>query len=232
MGPEGPAAQEPAGGESQSAPEPVHRERLNGVVRATRVEPAGRHPARGGALVEPDEGDRGPDRPAQTVCCVDHGVTVVPPARRRASATWVRSAGAGTDAASASSRTRYLPRCSSGAHKFATARTRRRNVLRTTAPPQSRPIAYPTWGKTPCSWSRAGTNTARTGPLDARAFERCRSAKAARVVIRPTDRGDMGPQTVSRWRPLSRRDFTMDLPARVDMRLRNPWVFARFRVLG
>jgi hypothetical protein len=39
-------------------------------------------------------------------------------------------------------------------------------------------------------------------------------------------------QTVRRWRPLSRRDFKMARPARVDMRLRKPWVLARFRVLG
>ncbi len=42
----------------------------------------------------------------------------------------------------------------------------------------------------------------------------------------------MAPQTVSRWRPLSRRDFKMARPALVDMRFRNPWVRARFRVLG
>ena len=75
--------------------------------------------------------------------------------------------------------------------------------------------------------------SARTGPLEARARERCSFAKAARLVIRPTVRaGTSGPQTVRRWRPLSRRDFKMARPARVDMRLRNPWVRARFRVLG
>ena len=51
--------------------------------------------------------------------------------------------------------------------------------------------------------------------------------------MRPTVRaGTRGPQTVRRWRPLSRRDFKMARPARVDMRLRNPWVRARFRVFG
>ena len=50
----------------------------------------------------------------------------------------------------------------------------------------------------------------------------------------PSDRRrrHLGPQTVSRWRPLSRRDFRIARPARVDMRLRKPWVLARFRVLG
>ncbi len=51
----------------------------------------------------------------------------------------------------------------------------------------------------------------------------------------PADRrcGHLGrPQTVRRWRPLSRRDFRIERPARVDMRLRNPWVLARFRVFG
>jgi hypothetical protein len=52
-------------------------------------------------------------------------------------------------------------------------------------------------------------------------------------VMRPTVRaGTGGPQTVRRWRPLSRRDFKMARPARVDMRLRNPWVRALFRVFG
>jgi hypothetical protein len=39
-------------------------------------------------------------------------------------------------------------------------------------------------------------------------------------------------QTVRRWRPLSRRDFKMARPARVDIRLRKPCVFALLRVLG
>ena len=51
--------------------------------------------------------------------------------------------------------------------------------------------------------------------------------------MRPTVRaGTRGPQTVRRWRPLSRRDFKMARPARVDMRLRNPWVRALFLVFG
>ena len=76
-------------------------------------------------------------------------------------------------------------------------------------------------------------NVTRTGPLAPRARERCSSANAARRVMRPTVRGGTkGLQTVRRWRPLSRRDFRIALPARVDMRLRKPWVLARFRVLG
>ena len=43
---------------------------------------------------------------------------------------------------------------------------------------------------------------------------------------------EVRPQTVRRWRPLRRRDFKMARPARVDIRLRNPCVRARFRVLG
>jgi hypothetical protein len=39
-------------------------------------------------------------------------------------------------------------------------------------------------------------------------------------------------QTVSLWRPLSRRDFRIARPARVDMRFRKPWVLARFRLFG
>ena len=114
-----------------------------------------------------------------------------------------------------------------------TARARRRSVFRVTALPQRRPIANPTWGNTPGARSSAGTKRALTGPQAPRARERCNAAKAVRLVIRPTVRaGTRGPQTVSRWRPLSRRDFKMARPARVDMRLRNPCVRARFRVFG
>ncbi len=44
--------------------------------------------------------------------------------------------------------------------------------------------------------------------------------------------GARAAQTVRRWRPLSRRDFRMARPARVDMRLRKPCVLARLRVFG
>ena len=44
--------------------------------------------------------------------------------------------------------------------------------------------------------------------------------------------GARAAQTVRRWRPLSRRDFKMARPARVDMRLRKPCVLARLRVFG
>jgi hypothetical protein len=37
---------------------------------------------------------------------------------------------------------------------------------------------------------------------------------------------------VSRLRPLSRRRFSIERPARVRMRARNPWVRARFRFFG
>ena len=70
----------------------------------------------------------------------------------------------------------------------------------------------------------------------------CRSSPArgtAAAAQRQRESGSFQPsgwaraaQTVSRWRPLSRLDFKMALPARVDMRLRKPWVLARFRVFG
>lgn len=44
--------------------------------------------------------------------------------------------------------------------------------------------------------------------------------------------GPRAAQTVRRWRPLSRRDFKMARPARVDMRLRKPCVLALFLVFG
>jgi hypothetical protein len=94
-------------------------------------------------------------------------------------------------------------------------------------------MAYPTCGNTPGTPSCTGVKLTWTGPLAPRHLDRCRSENAPRLVIRPTLRaGTRPPQTVRRWRPLSRRDFKMARPARVDMRLRNPWVRARFRVLG
>ena len=60
-----------------------------------------------------------------------------------------------------------------------------------------------------------GRGRRRPGPARStpRARERCSSAKAVRVVIRPTVRaGTWVAQTVSRWRPLSRRDFRMARP--------------------
>jgi hypothetical protein len=51
---------------------------------------------------------------------------------------------------------------------------------------------------------------------------------AAHAVIRREHRG----QAARRARPLRRREDKMDRPARVRMRRRNPWVFARRRLLG
>jgi hypothetical protein len=47
-----------------------------------------------------------------------------------------------------------------------------------------------------------------------------------------TWRGTCSPQTLRRRRPLSRRARMMARPPRVDIRLRKPWVLARFRVFG
>ena len=42
----------------------------------------------------------------------------------------------------------------------------------------------------------------------------------------------MKPQADSRSRPLERRAARMDRPARVRIRIRKPWVFARRRLFG
>ena len=230
--PEGTAAHEPPGRQGQSPPKAEHRERLDGIVRAARIEPARRHPARGRALVHPDEGDGRPGRTAPRSLGRAHRSPHACPARRSAVATSARSSAGASDAAPGPRRTRYEPRGSRGASARTTSRARRRSRLRTTAVPHWRPIAYPTCGNNPGVPSSTGAKRARTGPLDPRTRERCSSAKAARLVIRPTFRAGTMPQTVRRWRPLSRRDFRMARPARVDMRLRKPWVFARLRVLG
>jgi hypothetical protein len=79
-----------------------------------------------------------------------------------------------------------MPRGSSFAMLRADSRMRRRRELRTTAFPQCFPIAYPTWGYTPSTPGATGVKTARTGPLVARARERCSWPNAALVWILPT----------------------------------------------
>ncbi len=233
VGAEGPTTQEPASGQGEAPPEPVGGERLNGIVGAARVEPAGGHAPRCSALIGREERHGHADRSAQGGNRPAHALTALRPARASAPTTSARNSAGASSAAPGSSRTKYDPRGRRWASDRTTARARRRSEFRTTAPPQRRPIAYPTWGNTPGSLSSAGTKAALTGPQAPRARERCSSAKTARLVIRPTVRaGTLRLQTVRRWRPLSRRDFKMARPARVDMRLRNPWVRARFRVLG
>ncbi len=231
--PEGPAAQESSGAQRQASPEAMLREGLHGVGRAARIEATGRDSPRGGALVGGDQGHHDPNGQAAPGFGAAHAVTRLRPAFRSAFATSSRNTAGVSAAAAGSSRTRKVPRANFGAVQRATSRARRLSEFRTTAPPQFRPIAYATWGYTPVSPLGAGANVTRTGPLAPRARERCSSANAARRVMRPTVRtGTRRPQTVRRWRPLSRRDFKMARPARVDMRLRNPWVRARFRVFG
>jgi hypothetical protein len=209
----------------------MHRESLHCVGGATRVEAAGGDAARGCTLVGGDERHCRPDRKAVPGLGAAHAAAR--PAFTSALATSWRNAAGSAAAACGSSRNRYDPRGRTGASARTTSRARRRSEFRVTALPQWRPIAYATWGNTPPSPASAGTNVTRTGPLDPRARERCSSANAARRVMRPTVRaGTRSTQTVRRWRPLSRRDFKIARPARVDMRLRNPWVRALFRVFG
>src|ERR1700733_9459535 len=231
--PEGATAQQASGAQGQAAPETVDREGFYRVGGAARIEAAGRDPAGGRTLVGGHQGHRHPDGEAPRGVGAAHAGTWACPAFTRAVATSSRNTEGASSAAAGSSHTRYVPRARVGAADRTTSRARRRSELRTTAPPQRRPIAYATCGNTPGSPISARTNVARTGPLAPRARERCSSANAARRVMRPTVRtGTRGLQTVRRWRPLSRREFRMARPARVDMRLRNPWVRALFRVFG
>ncbi len=123
-------------------------------------------------------------------------------------ATSARKVAGEAETESGEKRSRKRPRGSRCASLRITARARRRRRLRTTAEPHWRLIAKPTWGNTSLegdgedlhgageagsgacesekTWSGAGAKTARTEPLEPRARERCSSAKAARLVIRPT----------------------------------------------
>jgi len=81
-----------------------------------------------------------------------------------------------------------MPRGRPGPAARATSRMRRRRALRVTALPHFLLIAYPTWGYTPGTAASTATKVTRTGPLLARALERCACANAARVWILPTVR--------------------------------------------
>ena len=232
---EGPAADEPSRREGESAPEAVLSEGIDRVVRAARVETTRGHAARSRGLVRLYDPDGSPHGSTETALAA-HGRTGADwDARCIARCTSAANVARLVRAAVGSTRRRYVPRGRVAAIARADSRIRRRREFRTTAFPQCFPIAYPTCGYTPGESGATGTKVARTGPQLARARERCNCPKAVRLWILPTVRagtGSSAAQTVSRWRPLSRRDFKMALPARVDMRLRKPWVLARFRVFG
>jgi hypothetical protein len=94
---------------------------------------------------------------------------------------------------------------------------------------QSRTLPGDIRQKSPREQAQRWRGPARSwrGRVSAAAVRRQRGSE----LFQPSERA-RAAQTVRRWRPLSRRDFKMALPARVDMRLRNPWVLARFRVFG
>src|ERR1700722_17798232 len=175
VGPKGAAAQQAAGPQGQTPPETVDGEGLDRVRGAARVKAARRDPARGRALIGGDQGDRRPDGAAAGVEVVAHTGSLSRPAFMSAVATSSRNTGGGRAAAPGSSRTRHVPRGRVGAAARTTSRARRRSEFRTTPPPQSRPMAYATWGNTPRSPGGAGTKVARTGPQAPRARERCSS---------------------------------------------------------
>ena len=72
MGTEGSTADQAFGRQGQPGPESVLGERLNGVVRAARVEAARRDPARGRTLVRQDRADRRPRRQVRRCSGVFH----------------------------------------------------------------------------------------------------------------------------------------------------------------
>src|SRR5580704_6723404 len=106
VGPEGTAAQQAPGAQSQAAPEAVHGERLDRVGRTTRIEAAGRDPARGCPLVRGDQGHRHPYGQAVLGFGAGHATTLSRPALRSAVSTSPRNTEGSTAAAPGSSRTR------------------------------------------------------------------------------------------------------------------------------
>ena len=226
------AAQQPSGRQREAPPEAVYREGLDGIARAARIEAArgetpGRHP-----LVGRQQGDRRTDRQAEV-----GGAT---PSRADRRAGSLQCGGhIGTQRG-------RRPLCRSWLEPDEKGPPRQRPCLgvHDRSGPAAERVPHnggPTasadciadLGKYSCravlgrdEGGLHGT-AGRPGPG---ALQR-REGSAGRD---PSDRPcrHATPQTVSRWRPLSRRDFRMARPARVDMRLRKPWVRARLRVLG
>src|SRR5581483_947313 len=98
--------------------------------------------------------------------------------------------------------------------------------------PIRRPTAYATRGG-PVSSGPPGRKVTETGPLRTRAPARLRAVNVLRSVIRQIrGRNGVSAQAESRWRPFNRRALMIARPARVDIRWRKPWFFARLRLFG
>ena len=211
-------------------------ERADGIRRARGVVATGWRPhRRDDELVGPHEPDQWP--------CEDSG---------RAHRNHPRPDNAGRTRSSARSRcrpssslvavaaaglartTRSTPAGTRSSRPATWARRRRLTRLRTTALPTVLDTTKPTRGGRP---ARASVvlpwTTMSREPALAPAGDRSVAVKSA-LALRRCCAGSTagGPQAESLVRPLLRRWAMIDRPARVRIRWRKPWVFARRRVLG
>jgi hypothetical protein len=118
-------------------------------------------------------------------------------------------------------------------------RSRRCTRCRTTEPPTLRPTTKPTLGPRYRLADGPAQAMCTTTELQPARRPRCTAAaKSSRRVSRAaagsnaTDPRTSTLQADSSLRPLRRRAAMMARPARVRMRKRNPWVFARRRLFG
>jgi len=132
--------------------------RLDGVLGTRRHEPARRRAIEPGRLIQTDRSDekrardrRDPFHPSS------------PLTRRIVSITRPLSSSKRISTTPRPRPIRYVPKASSGEISAAITRSRRRQRLRTTAPPTCRPIAYAT--NTSLRPSSDGTKCTVTGPL-------------------------------------------------------------------
>jgi hypothetical protein len=160
--------------------------------------------------------------------------------RSAARSTWRAEADAGF-----ARTTRRLPAGSDPRYRRIRSRSRRFTRLRTTALPTARLTIKPTFadspGRTvPSSAATEGTNRcpvsagrpALRPSRTARRKSAGRFMRACRGSIRGPRHQVRGVQALSRARPLWRRAARTARPARVRIRSRKPWVFARRRLFG
>ena len=213
-----------------------------GVLRTARVEPArgGRH-RRDDQLVGPDEQHQGTtgratqhldrrhrDRTAPRSRSLR---STVPSADRRSEESVSKSA---EPAGGRARTTMSTPAGSESRIWITNPRSRRRTVLRTTAPPTAFDTTKPTWASDgavslPTSLSR-GRQCTTTVVRPARTPPRIVRGKSPARRIR-SGAGSTG-QAESSARPLRRRPARIARPARVRIRSRKPWVLARRRLFG
>ena len=214
----------------------MHRQRLDGVRTAGRVEATGRgQTGRDPALVEPHREQRCTSSPA--------GRQRERPAHRRRPAASIRDSAESRsrpssvlDAAAAGGSARTTTSAPAGTRPSRARRrwrSRRCTRCRTTAPPTARLTTKP--ARVSSRPDRRATCTTRVPPAIRRP-RRTAVTKSSRRVSRAAA-GSTGavrsePQADSSVRPRRRRAAMIARPARVRMRSRNPWVRARRRLFG